>query len=136
MKLYRAFGGIHYKSSMYPPFVESNWTPSRKEAQKAYESMTLKDFKKSNAQDLDNAQVDQLPIKLEKPSKETYFLWIELAEVNLNRKKLAHLWGDTKYPPNDLVLELADYDQNELAERGIWLNGRKMSQKTLTKILY
>lgn len=136
MKLYRMFGGLQYRGSMFPPFIESQWTPSKKEALKAYQAATYADFKKSDPDSLFRAKCDQLPQSLEKPSPETCFLWVEFAEVSLDRKALDHLWGETKYPPNDLIIELADYDQKTISERGICMNGRKMSDKTFKSILY
>jgi len=137
MKLYRVFAGLHYQGSMFAPFFETQWTPKKAEAKKAFDKVMLNDFKQSETDInlLETARVDQLPVTVEKPSPETCFLWIELAEVNLDRKALDPLWGETEYPPNDLVLELADYDQKELAERGLYLNGRKMKPETLKAIL-
>lgn len=129
MKLYRVFGGLHYRGSMFQPFFETNWTPSKAKAKGDFKRVTLNDFIKEDIdiEIIERHKDDQLPAYLDKPSPETMFLWIELAEVTTNRKRM---------PANDDILEIADYDQKELSERGLWLNGRKMSPKTFKKIIY
>lgn len=128
MKLYRVLGGLHYQGSMFPPFCETQWTEDEKAARKAYGEVMLKHFKQSeiDIEILERSERDQLPISVEKPSTETFFLWIELEEVEINHKRI---------PPNDDIIEIANYDLKVLAERGLWLNGRKMSPKTMELIL-
>lgn len=123
MKLYRTFGSLHYKGGCYAPFISSKWTTKKEDAENYFNTVTLKDFREADAEALNAAKMDAIPGE---KTNETYFLWIELVEVEISGKTI---------PPDDEVLEVADYNQTELKERGIWLNGKKMKQEDLKTIL-
>ena len=132
IRLYRFNGGTHYRGSLFPEYPNNmnfNWCEKIEDAEKPYRECNITNF------DSDKLEENKL-FNSVKDGDEFMFIWLilETCEVSIEAWKADQNYTG-KYA-QDFIGNDCDWNFKTIEERGIYLNGKKMSQKIFDKIIY
>lgn len=134
VKLYRYEGATHYNGGCYPPYDNRNteWSDNKKQQIDLYNTAKVEHFKDTNDDDfhIEEMKYNNSTRVLK---KEFMFFWCMLHEIEvpLEAWEKAKETGDYEQLPY-----LVDFNYNEIAERGIYVNGLNMSEKAFDSVVY
>lgn len=133
IKLYRYDGQTHYRGGCFPAYDTrcTDWSDNKQEQVDLYNSAKTEHFT-AGAKDYTIPEMKHSN-RFCTNKKEYLFFWCMLHEIEVPIKD----WLEAKRTDNYEPLPyLMDYDYTELAQRGIYPNGKDMSEKVFDSIVY
>jgi hypothetical protein len=136
VKLYRYEGATHYKGGCYPPYDNRNteWSDNKQQQIDLFNTAKVEHFKDSNSGG-DDCQIEEIKYNntISVLKKEFMFFWCMLHEIEVPLEA----WEKAKKTDDYEELPyLVDFNYNEIAERGIYINGLNMSEKAFDSVVY
>lgn len=130
VKLYRYEGSLHCDGGCFPPYDErmTEWSDNKQEQVDLYNSATLKNFDTSEFGE--HAWYNKY---CSTHKGDIFFIWLMLYYIEVPEKYW--LWA-VKNDDYSRLPYVVNYNYTHVAERGISLNGHKMTEKRLDEIIY
>jgi hypothetical protein len=134
IKLYKVYAAAHHKGSMFAPFDErlTEWSDNKEAQIELYNSSSIEHYDQYELQEMKYYNSDRKYNEL-KDATDLFFIWVCLNEIEVPLKE----WNKAvKTDDYEMLPYLVDYNFTDIAERGIYLSGKNMSEKVFNSIIY
>ncbi len=129
IKIYRYDSGCHCEGGLFPPYDnrQTDWSANKQEQIDLYNSASVQFFDKDELEEM------VFYNKTKPKDKPIMFIWCFLFEIEVPLKEWEKCLKEDDF---EILPYLVDYNYTDLAEKGIYPNGRNMSKKMLDSIVY